>query len=89
DAIRDGLVNGARADVPDDLQERSEHIKAFGYFADAAMVGIGPMVEGARLQRPWRNPDIDRLAEDLKTRQTKTLASGIDMIMADLKEALQ
>ena len=89
DAIRDGLVNGARADVPDDLQERSEHIKAFGYFADAAMVGIGPMVEGARLERPWRNPDIDRLAEDLKTRQTKTLASGIDMIMADLKEALQ
>ncbi|OIQ24337.1 MAG: NAD-binding oxidoreductase [Alphaproteobacteria bacterium MedPE-SWcel] len=89
DAIRDGLVNGARADVPDDLRDRSDHIKAFGYFADAAMVGIGPMDEGARLPEPWRNPDIDRLAEDLKTRQTKTLASGIDVIMADLKDALQ
>ncbi|WP_420004338.1 reductive dehalogenase [Arenibacterium sp. LLYu02] len=89
DAIRDGLVNGARAEIPADLRERSDHLKAFGYFADAAMVGIGPMTEGARLQRPFRNPDIDRLAEDLKTRQTKTLASGIDMIMADLKDALQ
>ncbi len=89
DAIRDGLVNGARAEIPSDLQERSDHLKAFGYFADAAMVGTGPMVEEARLAEPFRNPDIDRLAEDLKTRQTKTLASGIDMIMADLKDALQ
>jgi len=89
DAIRDGLVNGTRGDVPADLQERSDHLKAFGYFADASMVGIGPMREEARLSEPWRNPDIDRLAEDLKTRQTKTLASGIDMIMADLKDAMQ
>ncbi|MCA2009762.1 2Fe-2S iron-sulfur cluster-binding protein [Tritonibacter mobilis] len=88
DAIRDGLVNGSRGEVPTDLQERSDHIKAFGYFADASMVGIGPMTEEARLSTPWLNPDIDRLAEDLKTRQTKTLASGIDMIMADLKEAM-
>ncbi len=89
DAIRDGLVNSARADLPQDPQERSDHLKAFGYFADAAMVGIGPMTEDARLEVPFHNPDIARLAEDLKTRQTKTLASGIDMIMADLKEAMQ
>jgi len=36
-----------------------------------------------------RNPDIDRLAQDLRTRQTKTLASGIDLIMADLKESME
>ena len=47
DAIRDGLVNGSRGEVPTDLQERSDHIKAFGYFADASMVGIGPMTEEA------------------------------------------
>lgn len=89
DAIRDGLVNKAQADCPSDPQERADHIKAFGYFADAAMVGVGPVPASARLAQPYRNPDIDRLSEDLKTRQTKTLAAGIDHIMADLKEAMQ
>ncbi|MEM5581939.1 4Fe-4S double cluster binding domain-containing protein [Roseibium sp. AS2] len=89
DAIRDGLVNKARAGCPDDPGERAEHLKGFGYFSDAAMVGIGPLPEEALLNHPVRNPDIDRLAHDLKTRQTKTLASGIDMIMADLKESME
>ncbi|MEP2714903.1 2Fe-2S iron-sulfur cluster-binding protein [Pseudophaeobacter sp.] len=89
DAIRDGLVNKAQAVCPSDPQERADHIKAFGYFSDASMVGIGPMPASARLAQPYRNPDIDHLSEDLKTRQTKTLAAGIDHIMADLKEAMQ
>ena len=89
DAIRDGLVNKAQAGCPSDLQERADHIKAFGYFSDAAMVGVGPVPASARLEQPYRNPDIDRLSEDLQTRQTKTLAAGIDHIMADLKEAMQ
>ncbi|MDE4176752.1 reductive dehalogenase domain-containing protein [Phaeobacter sp. PT47_59] len=89
DAIRDGLVNKARAECPEDPQDRAEHLKAFGYFSDAAMVGIGPVPNAARLEQPYRNPDIDRLAQDLKTRQTKTLASGIDMIMADLRDAME
>ncbi|EAQ46899.1 oxidoreductase, NAD-binding/iron-sulfur cluster-binding protein [Roseobacter sp. MED193] len=89
DAIRDGLVNKAQAGCPSDLQERADHIKAFGYFSDAAIVGVGPVPASARLEQPYRNPDIDRLSEDLQTRQTKTLAAGIDHIMADLKEAMQ
>ncbi len=89
DAIRDGLVNKARAVCPEDPAERANHLKAFGYFSDAAMVGIGPVPASAVLAQPIRNPDIDRLAEDLRTRQTKTLASGIDMIMADLKDSME
>ena len=89
DAIRDGLVNKARAGCPDDPTERANHLKAFGYFSDAAMIGICRLPDAAHLADPWRNPDIDRLANDLKTRQTKTLASGIDMIMADLKESME
>ena len=89
DAIRDGLVNRARASCPDDPRERSEHLKAFGYFSDAAMVGIGPVPKGALLNRPIRNRGIDRLAEELRVKQVKTLASGIDTIMADLKETVQ
>lgn len=88
DAIRDGLVNKSRSVIPDDVQERANHLKAFGYFSDASMVGIGPLPDSALLTQPYRNPDIDRLAEALRTRQTKTLAAGIDMIMADLKESM-
>ena len=89
DAIRDGLVNKTRSTIPADPTERANHLKAFGYFSDAAMVGICALPASARLAEPIRNPGIDRLAEDLRTRQTKTLASGIDLIMADLKELME
>ena len=89
DAIRGGFVNNSVADIPADLTERSNHLKAFGYYCDASMVGIGPLPDEAFLAEPRRNPDIDRLADALKTRQTKTLASGIDMIMADLKDSME
>ncbi len=89
DAIRDGLVNQARATIPDDPVTRANHMKAFAYFSDASMVGIGPVPQGTLLDQPRRNPDIDKLAHDLKTKQTRTLAAGIDMIMADLKESIE
>ena len=89
DALRDGLVNRAMAEIPSDPVERANHLKAFGYFCDASMIGICRLPDTARLTHPVRNPDIDRLAQDLRTRQTKTLASGIDVIMADLKESME
>ena len=89
DAIRDGLINKAVAAAPEDTQERANHLKAFGYFADASMVGTCALPVEAVLDRPYLNPDIARLADDLRTRQTKTLASGIDLIMADLKESME
>lgn len=88
DAIRDGLVNKTRAGCPTDIQKRAEHLKAFGYYVDASMVGICKLADCAILENPALNPDIERLAEDLRTGQTKTLASGIDMIMADLRDSL-
>ncbi|MEM6988458.1 MAG: reductive dehalogenase, partial [Pseudomonadota bacterium] len=60
----------------------------FAYFLDAAMVGICCLPDSARLPEPVRNPDIDQLANDLRTRQTKTLATGIDMVMADLRDSM-
>ncbi|NNE51441.1 MAG: reductive dehalogenase [Sulfitobacter sp.] len=87
DTIRGGLVNGVIAVTPDDPLERANHLKSFGYFADAAVVGTCLLPEAALLERPIINPDVAQLAEDLQTKQTKTLASGIDMIMADLKES--
>jgi len=89
DAIRDGLVNRAKAGIPDDLQDRANHLKAFGYFNDASMVGACKLPDTARLTKPVRNPEIDALADALRTRQTRTLAAGIDLIMADLKESME
>ena len=89
DAIRDGLVNKAQAECPSDPLERANHLKGFAYFADATVAGCCEIQADQRLSQPVLNPDIGRLAEDLRTRQTKTLASGIDMIMADLKESME
>lgn len=89
DALRDGLVNGAQSEVPIDPIDRANHMKSFGYFNDVSMAGVGPVVAEAVLEIPRRNPEIDRLAHALKTRQTKTLAAGIDLIMADLKESME
>ncbi len=89
DAIRGGVANPSTAACPDDPQERADHLKAFGYFSDASMVGTCVLHSEALLKRPYRNPDLDRLVDDLRTRQTKTLASGIDLIMADLKDSVE
>ncbi|MEM7377442.1 MAG: 4Fe-4S dicluster domain-containing protein, partial [Pseudomonadota bacterium] len=88
DAIRIGFVNAGKADCPGDPVERARHLKGFGYFLDAAMIGVCRLPESARLAEPVRNPDIDQLANDLRTRQTKTLATGIDMVMADLRDSM-
>lgn len=88
DAIRDGLINKEKAKCPDDPEERARHIKSFAYFQDAPMAGICHFDESMLLDKPIRNVEIDRLAEDLKSKQTKTLAAGIDVIMADLKESM-
>ena len=88
DAVRDGNANSVASDIPTDLQERSNHLKAFAYFNDIAMVGLTALATDDHLAIPRLNPDVKRLAYALSTRQTKTLAAGIDLIMADLKESM-
>lgn len=87
DAIRAGAINGAGALIPDDLQNRSNHLKAFGYYNDASMMGVCALPDAARLAIPRRSPAAKTLALELAERQTKTLAAGIDVIMASLREA--
>ncbi len=89
DATRDGLIKAEQAQIPADPLLRAQHLKAFGYYCDAAMVGICRITPDDWLDQPIRNPDIDRLASKIETMQTKTLAAGIDVIMAGLKEALR
>ena len=88
DAIRIGMKNPVPATCPDDLTERANHLRAFGYFGDASIMGTTLLADDDKLAQPFRNPEIDRLAHRLRTEQTKTLAAGIDAIMADLKESM-
>ncbi len=87
DVLRVGAVNPLRATIPDDPQKRANHLKAFGYFNDATMMGVCALPNAARLQIPRQNPNTQALATSLQTRQTKTLAAGVDVIMAKLREA--
>jgi reductive dehalogenase len=89
DATREGLVKKERAEIPSDPQTRANHLKAFGYYCDAAMVGICKIPKGAWLETPLVNPDVERLAETLRQKQVKTFASGIDVIMAGLRESMR
>ncbi|WP_339764766.1 4Fe-4S double cluster binding domain-containing protein [uncultured Sulfitobacter sp.] len=86
DALRSGAVNDTKADIPDDPLERAQHLKAFGYYNDASMMGVCALPKGAILTTPRKNPDVAALVDGLKHRQTKTLATGIDAIMADLRD---
>ncbi len=88
DTIRDGVPNEHRAEIPGDPAERSRHVRGAGYFYDAGMVATCEVPVESRLERPVRNADIDALAAELAVRQVKTLASGIDAIMAELREAV-
>ncbi|MEP3299543.1 MAG: 4Fe-4S double cluster binding domain-containing protein [Pseudoruegeria sp.] len=89
DATRDGLIKKERADIPDDTKNRSNHLKAFGYYCDASMVGIARIDSTDWLKTPRKNPDVVRLAQTLEEKQVKTLTAGIDVIMAGLREALK
>jgi len=89
DAIRDGMVKKEKGEVPSDLQERSNHLKAFAYYHDASQVGVCELTAEMFLSEKVMNPDVKALAHDLATKQTKTLASGIDLVMAELKETME
>ena len=89
DATREGLVKRERGVIPSDPTERSNHLKSFGYYCDAAMVGICEIPASAWLDAPLKNPDVDRLAKKIETMQVKTYAAGVDVIMAGLRESLK
>ena len=89
DATREGLVKREQAEIPADPKQRADHLKAFGYYCDASQVGLCELPVSSFLDTAIANPDVERLAEKIRTMQPKTLAAGIDVIMAGLKESLR
>ncbi len=89
DVIRSGTVKKEMATIPSDPVERANHLKAFGYYCDASMIGTTRITPDMWLETPYANPDVERLGDTLRTKQVKTLASGIDIILAGLREAMK
>lgn len=60
DSVRAGPVTYAAAEIPDDPQERSDHLKAAGYFLDSSMVGICRLGPELSLSNAFNHPKIDQ-----------------------------
>ncbi|EED32850.1 reductive dehalogenase [gamma proteobacterium NOR5-3] len=58
DSIRDGVPVPSKAEVPEDLTERSEHLKSAAYFLDASVAGIAKLTPAMRLDTPYNHPRI-------------------------------
>jgi len=89
DAIREGDVKREIADIPSNPLERSNHLKAFGYYCDASMVGVCRLSAASWMDCPVQNPAVTRLAQTLGTRQTTSIAAGVDMVLSGLKASLK
>jgi len=53
------------ADVPADLQERTNHLKGAGYYFDASMIGACELATAHYLETPFRNPLKSKMADEL------------------------
>ncbi|MGE3993437.1 2Fe-2S iron-sulfur cluster-binding protein [Pseudorhodoplanes sp.] len=87
DVVRDGAVTPLKAEIPDDAAERSNHLKAAGYYYDATQMGVCALHPDALLAEPIRNPAVAGLVAELEKGQPKTFAAGIDLIYSDVLES--
>ncbi len=88
DATRSASPKPERARIPHGAQARAAHLRAFAYYVDASMAGTCAIPDGAWLEQPLENPDIPALAGRIADLQPRSFASGIDGILADLRQTL-
>ncbi len=77
DRMRIGPTAPAVAPVPDDLRERSEHLKAGCYYLDASMAGVCALPADALLATPVVNTALAEAAE------REYAAGSADNVMAE------
>ena len=84
DLVRDGEIAHKPAEIPDSLIERTNHLKATGYYFDASMVGVCELRPEHYLSKPIQNSAIDSIRVELEKGQPKTYAAGVDAVYADI-----
>ncbi len=60
DAVREGPVSEKLAEIPSDPKQRTEHLKAAGYFLDSSMVGVCQLMPEMFLADNFHHPNIDQ-----------------------------
>jgi len=88
DSVRDGPVEQSKAQIPDDIGERSRHLKAAGYFLDSAMVGSCALTPDLLLSKKFRHPKINQWMEKGEE-LTGKLAPMFAMTLARMKMSVQ
>ena len=86
DLLRAGDEVPRLARIPEDLTERSRHLKGALFFLNASMVGICKIPNAARLEKGFVNPAILDTVKTLMEKEVKTFSTGIEGIMADLRD---
>ncbi len=90
DSIRYGHCNAVKSDLPTDPNERAKHLKAAGYYFDATQIGVCELTKALHLKQPYQNPQLSDIAELVASdNQVKSLASGIDVILNDIRTSLK
>ena len=87
DLVRDGPLQAAPAEAPDDPHQRAHHLKAAATCFDVSMVGLCALPAAALLAEPIRNPAVAALGEELERSQPRSFAAGMDMILADVLDS--
>lgn len=77
DTIRDGPINPVVAEIPGDLIERANNLKAAGYFLDATFAASCELTPELLLEHPFRHPRID----DWHGKSQAALAKPIPMVV--------
>jgi reductive dehalogenase len=65
DITRAGMIMHEPAEVPDDLQERTNHLKGAGYYFDASMIGACEVTVDHMLKQPITNPEKPAMAAEM------------------------
>ncbi len=89
DTNRDGAVAPGKSEIPEDLQERSNNLKAFGHFLDATFVGICKIEEALKLDQPFSHPRLTEFFAEAKENMAKPLMGDIAMSFMRVAMAAQ
>ena len=73
DLVRDGAVNPTPRRVPADPLERTDHLKAAGYYFDASQVGVLRAAARGAARRADPQPQVAALVAELNEGQPRPL----------------
>ena len=88
DAVRQGDKNKIPAEIPADLTERANHLKAAGYFLDSSFVGACRLSEEAMLPRRVEHPEL-RIASYAQSEEKLRLRFNPNAVIRQMGRSLE